>query len=63
MIKETSKVRVIREPYFGHIGTIKSLPKDPVVIESETKARVAEIEFENNERKLVPRANLEIILE
>tara|TARA_B100001142_G_scaffold303409_1_gene330712 strand:- start:286 stop:1020 length:735 start_codon:yes stop_codon:yes gene_type:complete len=63
VIKEGSKVRVIRQPYFGQIGLIKSLPADPVEIESETKARVAEIEFDNNERKLVPRANLEIILE
>ena len=63
IIKKGSKVRVIRQPYFGQIGLIKSLPSDPVEIESETRARVAEIEFENNERKLVPRANLEIILE
>ena len=54
---------MIRQPYFGRIGLIKSLPADPVKVESETKARVAEIEFDNNERKLVPRANLEIILE
>ena len=63
IIKEGSKVRVIREPYFGEIGIIKSLPKNSVTIESETKARVAEVEFSNNKRKLVPRANLEIILE
>ena len=63
VIKEGSKVRVIRQPYFGVIGTIVSLPKDPVVIESETKARVAEVELNSGERKLVPRANLEIILD
>ena len=63
VIKVGSKVRVIREPYFGKIGVVKELPQETVEIDSETKARVAEIEFENNERKLVPRANLEIILE
>ena len=63
IIREGSKVRVIREPNFGDIGIIKSLPKDSVTIESETKARVAEVEFLDNKRKLVPRANLEIILE
>ncbi len=63
VIQEGSKVRVIRQPYFGNIGFIKKLPKEPVVIESETKARVAEVEFNDGERKLVPRANLEIILE
>ena len=63
IIKEGSQVRVIREPYFGRIGIVKELPSEPIKIDSETKARVAEIEFKNNERKLVPRANLEIILE
>ena len=63
IIKEGSQVRVIREPYFGQIGIVKELPSEPIEIDSETKARVAEIEFKNNERKLVPRANLEIILE
>ena len=63
VIKENSKVRVIREPYFGEIGVVKKLPSEPVRIDSETKARVAEVEFKNHERKLVPRANLEIILE
>ena len=63
IIKEGSQVRVIREPYFGQIGIVKELPSEPIKIDSETKARVAEIEFKNNERKLVPRANLEIILE
>ena len=63
VIRKGSKVRVIRQPYFGYIGIITDLPKDPVVIESETKARVAEVEFDGGERKLVPRANLEIILD
>ena len=63
IIKEGSKVRVIREPHFGDIGIIKKLPTESVAIESETKARVAEVEFLNKKRKLVPRANLEIILE
>ncbi|MAV64588.1 MAG: hypothetical protein CMG00_05285 [Candidatus Marinimicrobia bacterium] len=63
IISEGSKVRVIRSPYFGKIGVVKQLPSEPVKIDSETKARVAKIEFKNNERKLVPRANLEIILE
>ena len=63
VIKEGVKVRIIREPFFGEIGIVRDLPSEPIEIESETKARVAEIEFNNNERKLVPRANLEIILE
>tara|TARA_B100001287_G_C22662524_1_gene521114 strand:+ start:780 stop:1877 length:1098 start_codon:yes stop_codon:yes gene_type:complete len=63
VIKEGSNVRVIREPYFGKIGIVMKLPSEPVMIESETKARIAEVEFDNNERKLVPRANLEIILD
>ena len=51
IIQEGSKVRVIRQPYFGEIGIIKSLPKESITIESETKARVAEIEFINSDYK------------
>ena len=54
VIKEGSKVRIIREPYFGKIGIVKNLPSKPVEIDSETKARVAEIEFDNSEDAFYP---------
>ncbi|HDD69413.1 MAG TPA: hypothetical protein ENG61_03545, partial [Candidatus Korarchaeota archaeon] len=56
-------VRIIREPYFGQIGRVVSLPIELQVIETESKVRVAEVELEGGKRVVVPRANLEIIEE
>ena len=62
IISINSKIRVIREPYFGEIGTVTDLPTELVKISTETKTRVAEITFENGSKGIVPRANLEVIL-
>ncbi len=56
-------VRIIREPYFGRIGKVKSLPPELRKIETESKVRVVEIELENGEVIIIPRANVEIIEE
>ena len=31
-------------------------------MKSETKVRVAEVEFDDNSKEIIPRANLEVIL-
>ena len=62
IISEGSIVRIIREPYFGKIGKIISLPFELVKMKSETKVRVAEVEFDDNSKEIIPRANLEVIL-
>ncbi len=62
IISEGSVVRIIREPYFGQLGKIISLPFELVEMKSETKVRVAEVEFDNKRREIIPRANLEVIL-
>jgi hypothetical protein len=54
-------VRGIRAPYFGKLGKVKSLPVEPAVLESESKARVMEIEFEDGKVVILPRANVEAI--
>ncbi len=56
-------VRIIREPYFGQIGRVVSLPIELQFIETESKVRVAEIELEDGIRVIVSRANIEIIEE
>ena len=56
-----SPVRVIRHPYFGRIGNVTGLPSPLTVLESESKARVLEVEFDGGERAIVPRANVEMI--
>ena len=54
-------VRIIREPGFGRIGQVKSLPTGVQAIESEAKVRVVEVEFPGGETAIVPRANVEAI--
>ncbi len=56
-------VRIIRDPYFGKIGKVKSLPPELKIIETEAKVRVVEIELDSGENVIVPRANVEIIEE
>jgi len=62
IISEGSHVRVIRAPFFGNVGTVVSLPAPLTKLESETMVRVAEVKFENGTQKVLPRANLEMIL-
>ncbi|MBU8934532.1 MAG: hypothetical protein KOO62_11060 [candidate division Zixibacteria bacterium] len=56
-----SPVRVIRHPYFGHLGHVTDLPSPLTKLESESSARVLEVEFEGGEKAIVPRANVEMI--
>ena len=56
-------VRVIREPYFGRIGTVSALPPEPVVIETGAVVRILEAKLEDGDTVRVPRANVEIISE
>jgi len=63
IISVGSKVRVIRTPYFGKVGRVLSLPSELMEMESETIVRVAEIKFSDKQRAIIPRANLEMILD
>ena len=56
-----SPIRVIRHPYFGRLGQVTGLPSPLHVLESESKARILEVEFEDGEKAIVPRANVEMI--
>jgi hypothetical protein len=58
-----SIVRVIREPYFGKLGRVTSLPTELATLETEAKVRVLEVEFDDGSRALLPRANVEMIEE
>ena len=60
-MKGGTKIRIIREPYFGALGEVVSLPIELQKVESESSVRVIEIELEGGERVVVPRANVEII--
>lgn len=56
-----SPVRVIRQPYFGKLGKVSALPSQLQVLESESKARVLEVEFEDHKKAIIPRANVEML--
>jgi hypothetical protein len=56
-----SPIRVIRHPHFGRLGTVSGLPSPLQVLESESKARVLEVEFADGTRAIIPRANVELI--
>lgn len=58
-----TRIRIIREPYFGLLGKVTALPSEPVVIESGAKVRILDAQLENGEKVSVPRANVEIIHE
>lgn len=60
-LKIGSPIRVIRHPYFGQLGKVTELPAPLQVLESESKARILEVEFDGGKRALVPRANVEMI--
>jgi hypothetical protein len=54
-------VRIIRDPYFGRLGTVASLPHELRVLDSGSKARVLEVAFQGGGAAVVPRANVELI--
>jgi len=60
-IEENSLVRVIRAPYFGMLGRVRSLPPELREMESGTLVRVAEVELDGGHVALLPRANLEMV--
>ncbi|HVP06773.1 MAG TPA: hypothetical protein VMS71_02945 [Candidatus Acidoferrum sp.] len=60
-LKIGSPIRIIRHPYFGRLGRVSDLPSPLAVLESESRARVLEVEFDNGQRAVVPRANVEAI--
>ncbi len=60
-IEPGDPIRIIREPHFGVIGTVKSLPPELTVIGSESHARVLEVQLDGGEVIVVPRANIEVL--
>ncbi|MBA7483042.1 hypothetical protein ES707_18552 [subsurface metagenome] len=56
-------IRIIRNPYFGAIGEVLSLPVELQVVETGSKVRVLEALLEDGRTVIVPRANVEIIEE
>ena len=60
-LEQGCPVRLIREPHFGSLATVVSLPVELHKMESEAMVRVVEVELPGGEKQVVPRANVEII--
>jgi len=56
------EVRIIREPYFGKLGTLVELPPELTIIETEARVRIMKIKLsDTGEVVTIPRANVEVI--
>ncbi len=58
-----TRVRIIRQPYFGAIGVVDHLPVELQAMESESMVRVLTVKLQDGAIATVPRANVEIIEE
>lgn len=56
-----TRLRAIREPYFGKLGRCVALPTGLAQLPSGAQARVLEVEFDDGARAALPRANVELI--
>lgn len=58
-----TSVRIIRDPYFGEIGHVLSLPVELQKVQTGSEVRVVEVMLIDGREAIVPRANVEIIEE
>ena len=56
-----SRVRMVREPSFGRLGSVTGLPPEPQTIPTEATVRVLQARLDSGEQVTVPRANVELI--
>ena len=63
LLEMGTPIRVIRDPYFGVLGTVADLPAEPQILGSESRARVLGVQTTQGEHIVVPRANVELIEE
>ncbi len=61
VLEPGSRVRAIRVPYFGELGTVTELPVEPARIESGGVVRVLKMRLDSGTEVTVPRANVELI--
>ncbi len=61
IVEIDSPIRAIRVPYFGMLGTIKDMPTELDLIDSEAHVRIFGVSLEAGGDITIPRANVEII--
>ena len=60
-MKPGTPVRIIREPMFGRLGEVKSLPSELTKIPTESHVRILVVQFPDGSEATIPRANVETI--
>jgi hypothetical protein len=60
-IRIGDQVRIIRDPLFGKIGEVASLPSELQKIPTESEVRVMEVRFADGSKAVIPRTNIELI--
>lgn len=61
MLDIGTPIRIIREPYFGRLGSVTGLPAQLQTVDSGAEVRVLRAKLSTGEEVTVPRANVEII--
>jgi hypothetical protein len=60
-LERGSRVRLIRVPFFGQVGTVEELPHDLQQIETGAWSRVLKAKLDDGRSVVVPRANVELL--
>jgi hypothetical protein len=60
-LKIGSRIRVIREPNFGELGSVTALPPELVRIETGATVRTLRATLDNGAQVTIPRANVELL--
>lgn len=54
-------IRCINKPYFGEIGRVVEVPREPILIETECLAPVVKVQLSDGRLVIVPRQNVEVL--
>ena len=60
-LRKGAEIRIVSEPYFGAVGTVAEIIKEPVMIDTEAKVPVVKVQLEDGKQVMVPRANVEML--
>ena len=61
LLEVGARLRIIRVPYFGELGSVTELPSEPEKIPTGAYVRVLRAVLDTGEEVVVPRANVELL--
>lgn len=62
-LKPGTRLRLIRRPNFGRLGTVSALPEQPVLLATGSRVRVVSVKLDGGDEVTIPRSNVEILQE